>query len=346
LEPLEAYLKNPALTSNEYDLDDFFPALIEANRWNGIPGSENYGKGSQWAIPIQVETYILAYRKDWAEELKLTPPKNYDEYYKFAKAMTRKQQNEQFYGVTARGLGTWSTVTTGFLTGFVSYGCQEFDQNMISRINTPKAIDFTKLWLQTIKECGPFTWSSNTWYDAKEQFESGRYGMILDCDFFASSYENAEKSRVAGKVAYALPPAGPDGTILSNFWTWALSINKQSRNKLASWLFIQWATSKKQLLSAAFNGNWNPVRYSVWNDPQVVEIVKNWANYREVVETNLQKHAKVCWVPQPEFSAVGDRWARALQEIWSGTETKTALDNAANDINRIIENAGIRNLLR
>lgn len=342
IEPLDDYLNNPSLTSEEYNVDDFYPALLTANRWNGVPGLQNYGKGSQWSIPLMVETYILAYRKDWAEELQIAPPKTYQEHYDFAKAMTRTVNGNQFFGITARGLGTWPTISTGFLTGFSSYGCRDFDDQMNCVINSPEAVEFTNLWIKTIKDCGPLTWTSNTWYDAKEQFESGRYGMFLDADFFASSYEDAASSYVAGKVGYALPPAGADGTIHSNIWTWALAISKQSRHKLASWLFIQWATSKDQLVEAARKGNWNPPRKSVWNHPDMVEIAGKWGNYREVVEKCLQDHVQVCWTPQPEISAVGDRWARALQEIWSGGDAQDVLDRAASDIDRIVEKAGVK----
>jgi multiple sugar transport system substrate-binding protein len=341
LEPLDSYLDNSSLVEENYDLDDFFPALITGNRWNGKPGYQNYGKGTLWSIPVQVETYILAYRKDWAEELNLIPPRNYRDFYNFAHSMTRKIDGEQVYGITSRGLGTWPTISTGFISGFASYGCRDFDAQMKCRINTPQAVEFTSLWMKTIKDCGPLTWSNNTWYDAKEQFESGRYGMILDCDFFASSYENQAKSRISGKLAYASPPAGPDGTIRSNIWTWALSINKNSQHKLASWLFLQWATSKEQLLNAVFKGNWNPARQSVWNNPQIINIHKQMGNYRQVVEKNLQKHVKICWTPQPQVSAVGDRWARALHDIWTGADPKEILDKTAQDIDRIIQRAGI-----
>jgi ABC-type glycerol-3-phosphate transport system substrate-binding protein len=129
---------------------------------------------------------------------------------------------------------------------------------------------------------GPMTWISNTWYDAKEQFESGRYAMFLDCDFFAASYEDPGQSRIAGKVGYALPPAGPEDKIISNIWTWALSINRYSNNKMAGWLFIQWATAREQLLTATLSGNWNPPRKSVWNNEKTIAILEKWGNYRQV----------------------------------------------------------------
>jgi multiple sugar transport system substrate-binding protein len=341
LEPLDDYLGNPALTPSDYEPDDFYPALIAANRWNGKPGYQNLGEGSLWSIPVMVETYILAYRKDWAEELQLDAPKTYQEYYEMAKAMTRSVDGVEARGVTARGLGTMPTIHTGFITGFASYGCRDFDDAMGVTINSPEAVAFTDLWVKTLKESGPMAWTSNTWYDTKQQFESGAYGMVLDCDFFAAGFEDPSKSRVAGKVGYALPPAGPGATPQSNLWTWALGVSSHSRHKLASWLFIQWATSKEQLVKTALEGNLNPSRKSVWNDPQVADMTGKWGNYREVVQKNLEEHVQVTMTPQSEISAVGDRWARALQAIWGGAEAQTELDSAADDITRILKNARV-----
>ncbi len=340
IETLDPYLGNPSLTSPEYDPEDFYPSLMEANRWNKKPGMQNYGKGDLLAIPVQVETYVLCYRKDWAGKLGLETPETYPEYFRFIDQLTHTEGGTEYLGVTARGLGTWPTVTTGYLSGFASYGCRDFDEQMNCRINSPRAVEFTDKWIRSIRENGPAAWTNNKWYDAKEQFESGRYGSYFDAGIFAYSYENPDKSLIAGKVQYALPPAGPGGSVVSNFWTWSLSINQKSRHKAASWLFIQWATSRERLLDASLNGNWNPSRKSVWNNPQVIEMTRDWDNYRNVVQENLQEHARICWTPHADIPAMGDRWARALQEIWSGKDAGDALDRAARHIDRIIERAG------
>ena len=60
-------------------------------------------------------------------------------------------------------------------------------------------------------ESGPPNWANVQWYDAMEAFTAGQAGMIADADFFAQNYEDPAKSKVAGKVAYALLPTGPEG---------------------------------------------------------------------------------------------------------------------------------------
>lgn len=98
--------------------------------------------------------------------------------------------------------------------------------------------------------------------------------MIADADFFAANYEDPAKSKVAGKVGYALVPAGPGGKSYAGLWTWALGINKATKNKEAAWLFVEWATSQRTLLNATVGyRNYNPSRQSVTNDPRVQQIM-------------------------------------------------------------------------
>ena len=66
--PLDELLANPKLTDPDwYKLNDFYPALIAANRWDGKIGG-GVGKGSLYSIPVMEESYILAYRKDIFEK--------------------------------------------------------------------------------------------------------------------------------------------------------------------------------------------------------------------------------------------------------------------------------------
>ena len=85
VEPLENFIGDKAYVPEDYRIEDFYPSLLAANRWNKIPGKNNLGTGSLWAVPIQVETYIIAYRKDWAQKANLRAPQNYRDFYAFAR---------------------------------------------------------------------------------------------------------------------------------------------------------------------------------------------------------------------------------------------------------------------
>jgi multiple sugar transport system substrate-binding protein len=106
------------------------------------------------------------------------------------------------------------------------------------------------------------------WAESTSVFMEGKAAMIYDANVFKSLYENPKESKVAGKVGYAVIPAGPAGSVphVSN---WSLSINKNSTpaRQKAAWLFIQWATNKPNALGALLAGI--PAgRASAWDSAQ------------------------------------------------------------------------------
>ena len=62
--------------------------------------------------------------------------------------------------------------------------------------------------------------------------------------------EDPQKSKVIGKVGYAVFPKGPNGHPGGTVAPWGLGIPKTSKNQKAAWLFLQWATNKEQVLTS------------------------------------------------------------------------------------------------
>ena len=343
--PLEPFLDDPKLTDKEwYKPQDFFPSLIAANRWSRKIGGGT-GEGPLWSIPVMAESYILAYRKDIFDKYKIKVPTTYEE---MAEAARLVKKNAKIDGIIARGMPVTPTIATGYISGVKSYTdgkWAEVDENMNAHLADPRVVKFSEMWIDMLRESGPANWANITWYDGMETFSAGLAGMYPDCDMFAANYENPEKSKVAGKVGYALLPPGPAGKTYSGLWTWALGMSKATKDKGAAWLFIQWATSPWTLFNATVeHRNYNPTRISVMNDPRSQKVLGSWGNgaYVNTVQENL-KTARVAWVPNPERARLGDIWARALHEIYfkrlSGQE---AMKRADDEINKIFTEIGLR----
>jgi multiple sugar transport system substrate-binding protein len=153
----------------------------------------------------------------------------------------------------------------------------------------------------------------------REAFAAGAAAMIIDCDWFApATFEKPQVSEVAGKLAYATTPPGPDGLRVQDSWFWSLAMNSASYHKEAAWLFIQWATSKPVMLHTTLEyENWNPPRKSVWENPEVVRETKKMANYREIVEAN-RKHGKIAHSVNPYLSATHEAWWSNIRDAIAG----------------------------
>jgi multiple sugar transport system substrate-binding protein len=341
---LDDFLSNPKLTDQGwFKLGDFHPALIAANRWNGKTGG-GVGEGPLYSIPVLEESYILAYRKDIFDQHNIKVPTTIEE---MAEAARLVKKNAGIPGIVARGTPSVASIGSGFISGLKSYTdgqWSEFDEALKANFHDPRAVKFTDAWISMVRESGPPNWANMQWYDAMEAFTADQAGMIVDADFFAANYEDPKKSKVAGKVAYALIPAGPAGKTYSGLWTWALGISNATKNKTAAWLFVQWATAQQTLLNATIDyRNYDPSRASITNDPRVQDVMGSWGggSYLKTVAKNLET-ARVAWVPEPERVRIGDLWARALHEIYfQRASAADALKNLSAQADKVLKEAGI-----
>jgi multiple sugar transport system substrate-binding protein len=334
IKPLDQYLNDPSLTSPDYDFDDFFPGIVKSHRWDGKIGS-SAGGGPLWAIPIQQEVHVLLYNKWLMDKLGLKVPTTYHELRDAVEKATTKINGVQYRGISFLLARSWPTLDNHFLTPFSTLGGRDFDENGKSAINSPTSVEIHKQYLAMIRDYGPPGVINYTWYDQQEAFSSDQYLFFIGPSTLIPIIKDPTKSKVADHVGFALPPKGDDGDIKSHVWTWGLAMNGQTKKERASWLFMQWSTSRDVMLQAAINGNMDPPRQSSWNAPEVIKLTKEWGS-RDIVEEVL-KYAKIRFTPHPLTPAAGDRWAQAMQEIYLEEKSaQKALDEAAAAIDKMI----------
>src|SRR5579875_596213 len=222
LEPLDGYLNDPGHTDAAwFRQDDFIPADLDLHRWNLKPGPQNRGKGQLWALPVQEEAYLLAYRKDLFARRGLKPPETWEQLYEVARAVNGL---DGATGITTRGYKEWDTVLTTYSNGLWSNGGVDFTAAMRPAMASAASVQWNRAWAETVRAAGPKDFAATTWFEAEQNFMSGSAAMYLDCDFFAAQYEDPSQSRVAGKVGYALSPAGSSG-IVANMSGFGLGMN-------------------------------------------------------------------------------------------------------------------------
>ena len=140
-------------------------------------------------------------------------------------------------------------------------------------------------------------------------------------------------------------PAGPDGSYATNLWTWSLAMNSASKNKLAAWLFIQWAAAAEtqartswKYAGAAKRSGLN--RTSLWKSPEFLAMTKDIGpNFVEAALTSLEQDTDVDWRPRvPQWPAIGETMATAIQAALVGQKKpKEALDEAQARITQILK---------
>ena len=260
--PLGDFLSNPNLTNSEYTPTDFLKGAWESSQV----------EGSQIGIPITLEIQpLFFYRKDLLEKFNIPVPKTLEELAIAAKKLTLDTNgdgNIDIYGITMRGKKAAATsVWSAFLH---SYGGRWVDANRNPAIHFPAAIAAFEMYGKLLRESGPPDSTSYNWYEVVSLMSQGKAAFACDASLFCTTFEDPKKSMVAGKVGYDVMPAGPEGSI-PNAVVWSLVIPHLSKNATASWMFIQWATSKGivlRLLKKRIAGG----RASSWSDPEVAKL--------------------------------------------------------------------------
>jgi multiple sugar transport system substrate-binding protein len=331
VQPLDEFA---AQASDDWNQDDFIPSLLAANRWTGRFG-DPLGTGPLLEIPVNCESYNLAYVPEHLERHGLEVPATWDAYFATAEELVRRAGGA-VRGFGQRGKEAWHTMYTGYATQIWSCGGRDFDEDRRCAIGRPEVVAPTERFVEALRAAGPPSWPEQRWYELALAFANGEYGFIVDSDHYVALFEDPAISRLAGKIGYALPPAGPGGAIVPNLWTWSLVMNARSLSQAAAWRFIEWASSREFLLRAVFEGNMNPTRASVWDDPRVAEHMSGWGDFGAVSRQLVEDRARVVVTPATNYIAIAERWVAALRSAYLGSEgTAEALERAAADIDEL-----------
>jgi multiple sugar transport system substrate-binding protein len=332
VQPLDEFA---AGASDNWRQDDFIPSLLAANRWTGQFG-DPLGTGPLLEIPVNCESYNLAYIPEQLERHGLEVPATWDAYFATAEELVRRSGGA-VRGFGQRGKEAWHTMYTGYATQIWSCGGRDFGDDLSCSIARPEVVAPTERFVEALRAAGPASWTEQRWYELALGFAAGEFGLIVDSDHYVAIFEDRALSPLAGRIGYALPPAGPDGSIVPNLWTWSLVMNARSRSQEAAWRFIEWASSPEFLLRSVFEGNMNPTRASVWDDPRVADHVSGWGDFAAVSRQLIEEHARVVVTPATNYIAIAERWVAALRAAYAGREgTAEALERAAADIDELM----------
>lgn len=344
IQDLNSLLKQPDITDPSYDINDFYPNVLNALKWDTYPGHKT-GTGGLWGIPMGFEVYPLAYNKRIFQEKGMKPPKTMEELLELCKVL-KGFDGKDTYALAIRGAKNWATINTSYITTFANYGAKDFDivdGKLVSTVNSKEAVAATDMWIKLIKAGGtPPGWENYTWYQASADFGAGKAAMLFDADNVGYYQSPEGESEEAGNIGWIKAPL-PEGksVIKSNLWTWGLAISSYSRHKEATWLFLQYFTGKDHTLWAAQNFKVvDPARKSVFESKQFQKLIGNAEGYAEALNDTIG-NASIQFTPQPYFFKISTEWAQTLQDIYFGKykttqegmdALKAKIDNDVKDI--------------
>jgi multiple sugar transport system substrate-binding protein len=342
-EPLENYISDSSKTDAAYNFDDFYPSVVNALRWDMIPGHA-VGEGSQWALPMGWEINDLAYNKKLFDEKNISVPTTTDELLETAKSL-KEWGGSGSYGVALRGTRNWATIHPGYMSLFSTWGGKDFeiqDGKLVCQLDSKEAIEMTDYWVKLIKEGSTPQWSNYTWYQAGADLGAGKAAMLFDatCNGYFQNVPDA--SAESGNIAWTtipLPAGKTEADMKANIWIWSLAMNADSKNKDAAWYFIQYFTSPDYMLYAGTEGSSpDTPRKSVGDSDEYKSVVGKSVGYLESIET-LLPNATIQFTPQPYFFECTTEWAATLQDLVTGDKyasTEEGMKELTEKLNKVV----------
>ncbi|TIP26003.1 MAG: extracellular solute-binding protein [Mesorhizobium sp.] len=265
-------LKNADLAMPNYNVDDFLKPLVD-----GIAMYEDRMVGVPYDIPI----FIMQYRKDVWDELKLPPPATLDDLLKASAAIT-DAKGPNMYGTSGQMKSGHYSLECDWTAWLWGHGGSIFGPDGKFTGNDEAGLAAMAYW-DKLKKTMPPGVDGWTWDGEGQSVGQGVAASMLSWGEFFPFFDDPKASKVSGLMEAMVPPK-PAATLRTVEQTGfgeipgvghqggsSLAVSKYSKSPDAAWIFMQWATSADtQALITVLGGGTGPTRTSVYDDPRVL----------------------------------------------------------------------------
>jgi multiple sugar transport system substrate-binding protein len=323
IQPVNDFLRDRTLTAPDYNWEDFFPRARAAMEI----------EGTILGPPVMGENLALLYRKDVFQQYQVSVPRTLDELEAAARFLHKKPMGPggaPGVGIVSRGKGP--STTSIYAAYLHAMGGTWLDKAHRFTINGAESLAALERLGRLLGSYAPPNISEFDWQEASSLFMDGRAAMYLEGNSIFPLLEHSDRSRVAGKVGYALFPAGPGGpgTTLAMR---GLAIGRLSANPAAAWLFLQWA-SGPEMVRRALVDDILVGRQSPWKDKF------NWEGMPPDLVQSFQEAARIGvpdWAPPVvAVTAAREALGHVISAAIRGEDYRAAADVAARRLAEIL----------
>jgi len=345
LEPLDPYI-------DRFGYRDELKSIAPAFRDNWMTYS-----GRTYGFADDGDVLILYYRKDLFADRQLNaefrarsgrdlaPPATWDQFAEIGAFITERLKKDGVYGATYAGDPSISHYL--FQERFRDAGGRFFDErSMRATINSAAGVNvFTAM--RNENRFMPPGVEKFTFAESLAVLLSGQAAMTVSwppVGRWAAGYGTDEKvlafvpkSKIAGKVGYALPPGHHPQLAIGH----CVSVSSNSKNKEVAYLFIQWLNSEETSLKRVQLPYTlrDPFRTSHFASP---EYRSRWPDAGQYLST-LGEAASVGLFDLSliQTDKYEEALRRGMSRLWAGEDPQTILNDVASEWDTITERVGV-----
>jgi multiple sugar transport system substrate-binding protein len=298
-------------------LDDILPVMWTQGEY----------EGKQYAFPLGGYANVLNYRKDLFEAKGLKVPTTQEEMLEAAKALTDPAAGT--YGIALLGAG--SAGAQDYMSYVQQHGGSILDKDGKPKVNTPENVKTLEFFGSLFKYAPDG--STDYWWDQRETaFREGKVAMMEGWSISRNDYEDANMSKVVGKVDITYAPVSEGATPTYGFGGWGLGINSDSDKKKqeAAWEFIKWLASP-EVQKEWVTHRGPPLRKSTMTDPEIAKALP----WMPIMLESFEKGDGNYRPRIPQYSIIEDALGTNVNAFLVGKETaQSALDKAQAQIEK------------
>lgn len=322
-EPLNSYLADPDLTNPDFAWDD---VTTTGKEW------VTTADGTIIALPESLGLFALFYRRDLFEAAGLkAPPATLDELEAAVKAL---HHPPEVYGFVGRGLKNANVPLWGMF--FMAMGGRYLDDQNRLLTTSPEAIESARMYARLMREYAPPGVVGFNWNESQSVFMQGQAAIWPDGLNFVAPVEDPTKSKVVGKVGYALFPGTERQKPFAGSASGGVAINAYSKNKQAAWYFAQWASGPEVALRQVVDGGAVLPRASIYQSEEFKQNNKFPQSWVDAVVGSLE--SSLPQLPQiPPVTQFRDTFGVALTSAIEGGDVEALLKQATEEFAPVLQ---------
>ncbi|MCG6795558.1 ABC transporter substrate-binding protein [Geobacillus sp. YHL] len=301
--------------------------------------------GRIYSMPFNSSTPVLIYNKDAFREAGLDPekpPLTYSELKEAAKKLTKKKGKEtERYGFSILNYGWFFEEMVAVQGGLY------VNNNNGRSSDATKAVfngDEGKRVFELIRDMyrdGTFYNVGQNWDDMRAAFQAGKIAMYLDSSAGVKTLIDNSPFEVG--VSYLPVPDGVErqGVVIGGASLWMMKGSSEEEQK-AAWEFMKYLTTAPVQAKWHVRTGYFAINPAAYDEPLVKE---EWAKYPQLKVTVDQLHetkstpatqgALITVFPESRQHVV-----KAMERLYEGIDPQDALDQAAEETNRVLQEAG------
>ena len=304
------------------DVEDFFPAAIDAARWQNV----------LFAVPWFIDVGLLYWRTDLMD----APPQSPLELRQAA--LRALESGATRFGLVWQG-ARYEGLVTVFLEHLAAFGGGILDRRGRVIVDEPAAVRALTYMRDAVSVDGVVPASALTWQEEQVRFvfQNGEAAFMRNWPYAWALLQDDSQSRVASRFAVAPFPGGEGGRTASALGGAQLAVNAHSATPALAYELVAYLTAPEQMLERARLAAQLPARRSLYDGDALAQALPiPIEQVRGVIDAAVPRPVTPVYSELSEILQVG------LHRALTGQQAPAAaLQEAAQGMRALLARSGL-----